>query len=1019
VAVVCGETSASYRELDERANRLAGQLIRLGVRPEDRVGLLLDRSVELVVAVLAILKVGGAYLPLDTRAPLDRMRLVLAEADSTVLVTDRGWRDIAAQVQSGPIVDADTDGGSAGPDRTPEVPVYPDQLAYVMYTSGSTGTPKGVAVRHRDIVNLALDRRFDGGGHERVLLHSPLAFDASTYELWVPLLRGGRVVVAPPGDVDATVLPRMIGEHGVTGVWSTAGLFRLLAQEAPECLAGAREVWTGGDVVPAAAVRRVLAASPGVMVVDGYGPTETTTFATSYPMPASEPVPEQIPIGRPLDNMRVYVLDNLLRPTPVGVAGELYIAGAGLARGYLGQPGLTAQRFVANPYGAPGSRMYRTGDLTRWRPDGTVEFLGRTDDQVKLRGFRIELGEVESALRRYPAIAECVAVVRQDDDAPKRLVAYLVPAAGSPAPDSAALREFLGRTLPDYMIPSAFVILDQLPLSANAKVDRRALPVPEAQPKPDSPYVAPSGPVEEALARLWSDVLGVERVGVHDNFFELGGDSILSIQVVSRARQAGLRLTTKELFLHQDIASLAQVVTVEQVDDDESAPVAGPAPLTPIQHWFFQNDPAHPHHFNQSILAELNEEVDEGALRLALDGLLTQHDALRLRFERVNSEWRQYQAPPTDVVAVLDRYDVSDVDTPELFGAMEKVADDVHLSFDLAAGPLLKAVLFATGPGRRPYLFLVAHHLVVDGVSWRILLDDLDTAYRQATRGEPVRLGSKTTSFRDWAQRLATHVATGGLDHELEYWAGASDSDPLPVDHPDPDAVTPTAAVSVTLDADDTDALLRAAPSAYRTRINDVLLAGLARSLARWTGRDRVRIELEGHGREEILDGVDLSRTVGWFTAIFPVSLEVSTEDDPNWRSLIKSVRRQLRAVPGNGFGYGALRYLGSPPVRERLSTASSGPQIVFNYLGQWDAQSSDAAGGGLYHTVHNSLGQDHDPTDRGPHLLEIVGAVSGGRLELHWFYQPDVHERSTVESLASDFVDALVRIARDCRETA
>ena len=428
VAVVSGAAGLSYADLEVRANQLAHRLIRLGVAVEDRVAVLMERSVEMVVTVLAVAKAGGVNVALDVRAPGQRLRLVLAQAGAGVLVTDQSWEAIARSVHSGPLVVVDADESLRTEcAQAPAVTLSPDNLVYLAYTSGSTGVPKGVAARHRDVLALATDRRFAGRAHERVLVHSPLAFDASTYELWVPLLGGAQVVVAPPGEVDAGVLRRMVCEHGVTGLWLTAGLFRLVAQEAPECLAGVREVWTGGDVVPAAAVRRVLAACPDVVVVDGYGPTETTTFASSYRMTSDEPVPEVVPIGRPLDNMQVYVLDRELRPVPVGVSGELHIAGAGLARGYWDQPGLTAQRFVANPFGPAGSRMYRSGDLVRWRVQGELEFVGRTDEQVKIRGFRIELGEVEAALARHEQVAEAVAVVRTDDGGRKRLVAYLVP----------------------------------------------------------------------------------------------------------------------------------------------------------------------------------------------------------------------------------------------------------------------------------------------------------------------------------------------------------------------------------------------------------------------------------------------------------------------------------------------------------------------------------------------------------------------------------------------------------------
>jgi amino acid adenylation domain-containing protein len=496
-AVVGDDGSLTYAELDVRANRLAHHLVRLGVGPERLVGVLVDRSIATVVAVLAVAKAGGAYLPLDVRAPAERLRLVLGGSGADVVLTDPRWEPVARDVHGGPVVVLDATGDAGeGPVEHPAVRLDPEALAYVMFTSGSTGVPKGVAVRHRDVVALAADRRFAGGAHERVLLHSPLAFDASTYELWVPLLSGGRVVV-PPGDVDADVLRRVIADHGVTAVWLTAGVFRVLAQDDPGCFAGLGEVWTGGDVVPAAAVRRVLAGCPGVVVVDGYGPTETTTFATSYRLADAAVVPEVVPIGAPLDGMGAYVLDAGLRPVPVGVVGELYLAGAGVARGYLARPGLTAQRFVADPFGGGGGRMYRTGDVVRWRADGVLEFVGRVDDQVKIRGFRVEPGEVEAVLGRLAVVGEAVVAARRDGGSGARLVAYLVPASGGEL-DVEQVRSYVAGVVPDYLVPSAFVVVDALPLTGTGRsTTRRCRPrtsVHRAGPGMSSPAPTPNAP---------------------------------------------------------------------------------------------------------------------------------------------------------------------------------------------------------------------------------------------------------------------------------------------------------------------------------------------------------------------------------------------------------------------------------------------------------------------------------------------------------------------------------------------
>ncbi|MFD7830845.1 amino acid adenylation domain-containing protein, partial [Kitasatospora sp. NPDC059803] len=568
VAVVAGGTELTYRELDLRANRLARALVRQGVRPETPVAVMLDRSAELVVAILAIIKAGGAYVPLDSRFPSSRIDLILRESGAALVLTQEVT---TALVQS----------EAADPSGF-EVPCEPGQLAYIMYTSGSTGRPKGVAVTHRDVAGHALTPEFRGGGHERVLMHSPTAFDLSTYELWVPLLNGGRVVVAPPEQLDLDLLQHTITSNGVTGLWLTAGLFRLVAEERPGLLAGVREVWTGGDVVSPAAVARVLAACPGIEVVNGYGPTEATTLATCHPVGVLPEHAATVPIGRPMANMRAYVLDDRLRPVPTGMVGELYLAGTGVARGYLGRAGLTAERFTADPYGPDGSRMYRTGDLASWRADGTLDFAGRADHQVKLRGLRIEPGEIEAVLAGCPGVAQAAVVAREDRPGDKRLVAYLVPAPEG-APEAGELAGRLRRDLPDYMVPAAFVTVDALPLTANGKLDRAALPAPE--------YGAsdvgrgPRTPQEQLLCGLFAEVLGRERVGIDDNFFDLGGHSLLAARLASRVRETlGLELGLRMLFEAPTVAGLTERLLMDDPDDalDVVLPLRSTGTGTPL-----------------------------------------------------------------------------------------------------------------------------------------------------------------------------------------------------------------------------------------------------------------------------------------------------------------------------------------------------------------------------------------------------------------------------------------------------
>ncbi|MFD2420538.1 non-ribosomal peptide synthase/polyketide synthase [Amycolatopsis pigmentata] len=1000
VAVVAGDEELTYAGLDAWANALAHRLADLGVRPDQPVGVLLERSAELVVAVVAIAKAGGACLPLDVRAPAGRMRTQLAAAGVTILVTDRAYQGMAREIHSGHTLEV-VPGTASVP---PGPPPHPESLLSVLYTSGSTGTPKGVALRHRDVVALASDQRLSG--HDRILLHSPPAFDAVTYEVWVPLLIGGTTVVAPPGDTDADLLRKVIGEHRVSAMWLTAGLFRLIAQEAPGSFTGLREIWTGGDVVPSAAVRRVLEACPGLCVVDGYGPTETTTFATSYPMRAPGEVPDVVPIGTPIDNVRTYVLDTALRPVPIGVAGELFIAGEGVARGYLNQPGQTAGRFVANPFGGPGDRMYRTGDVVRWKASGVLEFIGRDDGQVKIRGFRVELGEIEAALAAHPAVASVVTLVKEIGGQ-NRLVGYVVPGDGA-RPDPAELRTFLAERLASYMIPAAFVVLDELPVTANGKVDRRALPDPRTAPQPAADRVQPRNATEHALATVWSEVLQVSPVGVTDNFFELGGDSILSIQVASRARAAGLGITTKDIFLRQTIAELAEVAgSGVSATAPGLPPATGPMALTPIQRWFFANHPTEPQHFTMSLLYELDEDVSTESLRRAVDAVVRHHDGLRARFHQVHGEWRQRVAEHEEgtVFEVVHLWDVAG---PAIEDFVRDRVRATQSGFDLSSGPLIRCTLFESGSENRPLLSLVAHHLVVDGVSWRILLADLDRAYRRIHRGETADLGTKTTSVRQWASRLVEHAVTGGFDADLDYWRAARPEGvaAVPADAAGANTVALEQSVTMSLDAESTGLLLRAVPRAYRTQINDVLLAALARALCRWTGGHRVCVRMEGHGREDLFDDIDLSGTVGWFTTNFPITVDIP--ESGTWAATIKSVKERLRSVPGKGLGYDALRYLGPP---DWLGEGPQ-PEISFNYLGRFDAP---APADGIFRRRREVAAQDQHPGHGRMSLIDVVAMVENDRLGLELFYSSGLHRAETIRKLGEDIVAGLREIIRHC----
>ncbi|WKB54419.1 non-ribosomal peptide synthetase [Eleftheria terrae] len=1023
VALVSDDCCFTYAQLDEEANRLAHVLNDLGIGAEQGVALFLQRSPELVIAELAVLKAGGYYLPLHEQHPDARLVQLLRDTGARVLLADasidgRGFLQLDGHRAQLLRLDRPLPPLQRPPARRPAA-AHPEQLAYVMYTSGSTGTPKGVAVRQRDIAEFAQDRRFQAG-HDCVLLQAPHAFDASTYELWVPLLNGGRIVVAPPGQLDAAELQRLVAQAGVTSLWMTAGLFHELADSAPALFAPLRQVWAGGDVLSASAIRRLQALHPALQVVNGYGPTETTTFALSHAVPRLDEQAHSVPIGTPLDNMQAYVLDGALRPLPPGVAGELYIAGSGLARGYLQRPGLTAERFVANPF-TPGQRMYRSGDLARWREDGQLDYLGRADQQVKVRGFRIELGEIEAALAALGFPHNSV-IAREDQAGHKQLVAYLVTTAPLDAP---ALRQQLAERLPEYMVPAAFVTLPALPLTPNGKLDRKALPAPDFTPASTR---APRTAQEQLLCTLFAEVLGLPQVGIDDSFFALGGDSISSIQLVSRARQAGLRLSARDVFQHQCVHALASVAL--PVEDSPAAPSVAPLgelPATPIVQWFFERG-GPLDHFSQSVLLQVPALHPE-PLRLALQALLDHHDALRLRLlpgQRLRIE------PPASVPAAdcLHWVSLQGLSPAERERCLQAQAAAAQQRLDPAAARLLQAVCFDDGAHSR--LFLVIHHLAVDGISWRILLPDLQAAWLAASTGRPVTLPPVRTSLRQWA--LALPQAAERRAAELPLWQAMLDGDDPKLAHrrldPARDTVASQRSLALRLPPEFTQPLLTRAPQCFHGRINDVLLTAFALALLDWRQRlgrgstPRIRFDLEGHGREALLDGADLSRTVGWFTSQFPLQLDLSGIDlaqalhgGAPLLAALKQVKEQLRRLPDHGVGWGLLRYLHGPS-RQALQ-ARPAPQIGFNYLGRFAvgqpqdwSLAAEAA----------SLGTPGDAAQPLAHLLDLNATTEDGpdgpALCAAWSWAGELLPESAVQALAESWFAVLRHIAQLAEHT-
>ena len=709
----------------------------------------------------------------------------------------------------------------------------------------------------------------------------------------------------------------------------------------------------------------------------------------------------------------MYVLDERQEAVPVGVMGELYIGGVGLGRGYVGRAEQTAERFVPHAYAREaGERLYRTGDIGRWQEDGTIEYVGRVDGQVKVRGYRIELGEIEAVVMGHEGVREAVVVAREDGSGgSKRLVCYWVKEEGAEV-SAAQVREQVRERLPEYMVPSAMVMLGEMPLTANGKVDRKALPEAEAiggEREPD--YLAARTRVEEALTEIWREVLGVERVGVFDNFFEIGGDSILSIQVIAQAGQNGIRIAPKQIFQYPTIAELASVADAAEVIEAEQGLVTGDAALTPVQQWFFEQPLETHQHWNQAALFEVREALNLPLIEEVLKHLVEHHDALRLRFKREDTGWQQSVAGLEQTSLTFSYFDSSDVPDEAAF---QTIASELQASLNLAEGPSARVAYFESTQEKPARLLMVFHHLVIDGVSWRILLEDMQTAYQQLSEGKKIRLPAKTTSYKSWSERLTSLAQTTEFQERQDYWLASSTSHAarLPVCYlGGVNTAASARTIDRTLSAEETQALLQEVPAAYHTNINDVLLTSLALAFQRWTEDASLLLNLEGHGREDILEDVDLSRTVGWFTSIYPLTLAL--EDSTNPGEQLKSIKEQLRLIPDHGIGYGMLRYLSrNSDIAESLRNLQE-PEVIFNYLGQFDQVMSGSL---LLRPSSDSGGAAQSPGDKRRHLLDITGSVSGRQLRMMWTYSENVHTQTVIENLADDFMYELRSLIAHCQ---
>ncbi|ERT05439.1 non-ribosomal peptide synthase TIGR01720 domain protein [Lyngbya aestuarii BL J] len=1013
------ETIITYKKLNIKANKLAHYLQKKGVKPEVLVGICIPRSPELLIAILAVLKAGGAYVPLDLNYPSERLGFMLSDAQvAMVLTTEKLNSEIVKHIPSTPILNIKENWNiiDCEIDSNPTNSGTIHNLAYVIYTSGSTGKPKGTLLTHQGLINYLnwAIQEYDFVNGEGSPLHSSIGFDATITSLFCPLLVGKTIFILSENQEIEALSAALSSEAQFSLVKVTPAhlgiLSQLLSQQSK--LSQINSLIIGGDALLAENLSFWRKNTPKTRLINEYGPTETVVGCCVYEVPTQASLSGAVSIGRPIANTQIYILDRYLQPVPIGVPGELYIGGLGVARGYLNRPDLTAEKFIPNPFNRykTQDRLYKTGDLARYLTDGNIEYLGRLDHQVKIRGFRIELGEIEAVLTQHPEVQEARVTV-QENSANQRLVAYTI--LHSEIQDYSLeiqnkLHHFLKNKLPHYMIPNAFIILSAFPLTPNGKVDLKALPKVEEVIKTSS-SVAPSTPNEKILTEIWRDVLGKENIGIYDNFFELGGDSIQSISIISKATQAGLKLTPRQIFQYQTIAELAAIATSNKPLKTEQGLATGSVALTPIQHWFFEQKLLHLHHYNQSVVLEVSPDINFQDLEQSIQQLLVQHDSLRLRFKQDNTDYKQFYSSPEETIPA-SYIDLSELTENQKIEAYKTASERLQKSLNISY-KLVKAALFKLGNNQLDRLLFIIHHLAVDGVSWRIILEDFALAYKQLSHQEKIKLPAKTSSYQDWSTGLISYSESGKVTSELNYWLAQSQKsiNSIPVDFPvenSANTVGSTAKVCVSLDINETQLVLEEIPKILKTQINDILLTAIVQSFAQWTGLRSLLIDLEGHGREEqLFENINISRTVGWFSAIFPVVLELGTIH--NTGEALKCIKEQLNRIPNHGMNYGIMRYL-SPDktVRSQLKAAPQA-SVIFNYLGQINPVKSEF----FTLDISESSQFNRSPEQIRRYLLEINGFVSQNKLQLNWIYSQNIHKRETIEYWANHFITAIKAI--------
>lgn len=991
IAVIFEDEKITYAELNSKANQLAKRLRVLGVKQDDFVVIMSERSIDMIIGILGIIKAGGAYVPIEPSYPKERIRYILNDCNPKVIVHLNLEEVLDTDIETINLSDKEI---YTGDFSNPSKLNTPNDLIYAIYTSGTSGKPKGVMIEHKSVIRLVRNTNYVELNSSSVILQTgAMSFDASTFELWGAILNGGQLCLVDNSILlNGILLKEAIVKYKINIMFITTALFNQMINFDKDIFNDLTYLMFGGEKTSENHVRMMIENNKSrINLANVYGPTENTTFTTYYHIDRNN-LANKTPIGKPISNTQVYIL-NGRNLCGIGMPGELCIGGAGLARGYLNQPELTIKQFIDNPFGE--GKLYRTGDLVRWLPDGNIEYLERMDEQIKIRGFRIELGEIENVIRQIKNIIDVVVVVNDNGNSEKNICAYVI---SDQEVNISELKNEIRKELPEFMVPAFLMQLESIPVTSNGKVDKKRLP--RIEMKSTAEYVKPQNEMQEKLVKVYEEVLGVSNIGIKDNFFENGGDSIKAIRVVSKMRELGYELNIKDIMKLQSVEAICgQIGVLKEIRNYEQGEVTGTVPLTPIQEAFFEWGLEVPQHFNQSIMLKSHVKINEEALSRTLKEIVKHHDILRAVY---NGKQQIKSIKDYGKLYDLQVFDVNNEDILKVCASIEEKCTSLQESIDLVNGPLMKVGLFKTPV--LDYIMISLHHLVVDGVSWRIILSDLIEGYQQYIQTNKIQLPLKTASFKEWAEALHEYSEDKKVLGELGYWTNIckkAEECKIPGDI-FYDRKHNFAVTSIEFTGDKFEKLVHKSNKVYGAEINDVLITALGMTIRKWKNQETFAVELEGHGRQEIQKDIAIDRTVGWFTCKYPIIISAAQTIEDN----IINTKEMLREVPNHGMAYGVLRYI------NKYEALKTNIDISFNYLGNIDNDLKNNAG---IEYTNISSGLNISPKNILPNSISFDGIVSDGRLIFNITYDEAKYSSNSVKELGKMYIESLDELLEHC----